>query len=136
LTIPNLPVFIYQDIVVTSAVLVLKSLVQTQLTKEASPSVAQQQSPMSIISRLGYMIDDIRHPKARACAIWLVGQHAASNSQWNGVGIEGIVEWAPDVLRRTAKSFTLEVGFSVTEFGVKVNKILSRRRTSSFKSSL
>jgi AP-3 complex subunit beta len=72
------------------------------------------------------MIDDIRHPKAKACAIWLVGQYAASSSQWNGIGIEGIVEWAPDVLRKTAKSFTEEVGLPVMTYCAQMDEFFSR----------
>jgi AP-3 complex subunit beta len=55
------------------------------------------------------MIDDIRHQKAKACVIWLVGQYSASNALCSGAEIEGIHEWTPDVLRRTAKSFCAEV---------------------------
>lgn len=62
------------------------------------------------------MVDDIRHPKARACAIWLVGQYSANTAQWTGVGFEGIAEWAPDVLRRTAKTFSAEVFLFSSQF--------------------
>jgi len=68
---------------------------------------------MAIISRLAYRIDEIRHPKARACVLWLVGQYAADpNTVKNGVQIvpEGIAQWAPDVLRKTAAIFPDEVG--------------------------
>jgi AP-3 complex subunit beta len=38
--------------------------------------------------------------------LWLVGQYSASTEP--GAGPEGIVEWAPDVLRKTAKGFAAE----------------------------
>ncbi|KAI0784468.1 adaptin N terminal region-domain-containing protein [Abortiporus biennis] len=108
------------DIVVANAVLVLKSLVQIRL-HQAQTSFAPTTgvfSPMSIISRLAYRIDEIRHPKARACVIWLVGQYASSSESstpggQNGVptksvGPEGLTPWAADVLRKSAANFAQE----------------------------
>ncbi|KAA1467419.1 hypothetical protein DENSPDRAFT_862985 [Dentipellis sp. KUC8613] len=99
------------DIVVTNAVLVLKSLVQTQLqqpqalTASASTSTSTA-APLAIIERIAYRIDEIRHPQARACVIWLVGQYAADeNEKGENGAAEGVVRWAPDTLRRAAKSF-------------------------------
>ena len=68
-------------------------------------------SPLSIIARLAWRIDEIRHPKARACVLWLVGQYAPSDVQANGAGkgIEGIADWAPDVLRKSVKTFIEQV---------------------------
>lgn len=68
-------------------------------------------SPLSIIARLAWRIDEIRHPKARACVLWLVGQYAPGDAQVRGTGkgIEGIAEWAPDVLRKSIKSFMEQV---------------------------
>ncbi|KAJ6607370.1 adaptin N terminal region-domain-containing protein [Mycena sp. CBHHK59/15] len=100
------------DAVVSSAVLVLKYLVQTQLSASSSSSsfaavtTAPQQSPLTIISHLAHRIDDVRHAQARACVIWLVGQYSASNEP--GAGPEGVVDWAPDVLRKSAKGFAAE----------------------------
>jgi hypothetical protein len=92
----------FSDVIVTNAVLVLKSLVQTH------PSEQQNNLPSTVISRLAYLIDDITHPKSRSCAIWLVGQYACLMTQKAG-SLGGIAEWAPDVLRRTCKTFTREV---------------------------
>lgn len=84
-----------------NAVVELKSLVQTQMqmrgTSHAGPS-----APLTIVERLAYRIDEIRHAQARACIVWLVGQYAADDSP-NAV-IEGVKPWAPDVLRKIAKS--------------------------------
>jgi AP-3 complex subunit beta len=65
----------------------------------ASPSSI----PLTIVERLAYRIDEIRHAQARACIVWLVGQYAADDSP-NAV-VEGVVPWAPDVFRKIAKSF-------------------------------
>lgn len=92
------------DVVVSNAVLVLKYLVQTQLDVNSSSVARTTQSPLSIISHLARRIDDIKHAQARACILWLVGQYGSSNSR------DGVAEWAPDVLRKTAKTFGNEVG--------------------------
>lgn len=94
------------DIVVSNAVLVLKALIQNQLL--IGPSApASSQSPLTIISLLARRVDDIRHPQARACVLWLVGQYSAAP----GIStvIEGVADWAPDVLRKFSKSFATEV---------------------------
>ncbi|THH13958.1 hypothetical protein EUX98_g9663 [Antrodiella citrinella] len=102
------------DTVVGNAVLVLKSLVQIRLHKQDTTTVSAAYSPMAIISLLAYRIDEIHHPKARACVIWLVGQYAAAapNAENGAVprpsGIEGVATWAPDVLRKAATSFANE----------------------------
>lgn len=107
------------DPVVTNAVLVLKSLVQVRLHQKAAiAAVSSSFSPTSIISKLAYRIDDIRHPKARACVLWLVGQHAGTDSLpvENGVqriGPEGITPWAPDVLRKATITFAKEVSIHI-----------------------
>ncbi|KAG6812288.1 hypothetical protein H0H92_003597 [Tricholoma furcatifolium] len=93
------------EVVISSAVLVLKHLIQMQLSSSSNlPSTSQ--SPIMIVAQLARKIDDIRHAQARACVIWLVGQYAASEDK--GPGPEGVVEWAPDVLRKTAKTFSQE----------------------------
>ncbi|KAI9066121.1 hypothetical protein FKP32DRAFT_1589999 [Trametes sanguinea] len=105
------------DVIVTNAVLVLKSLVQIRMQQQQNMIALgglppQTFSPLDIISRLARRIDDLRHPKARACVVWLVGQYAGSTAPAeNGtpaVGPEGIAPWAPDVLRKLAKSFMQE----------------------------
>lgn len=108
------------DVIVTNAVLVLKSLVQIRLQQQQTAIAygglpSHSFSPVEIIARLARRLDEIRHPKARACVLWLVGQYAAANpEQANGAihdGPEGIAPWAPDVLRKTAKSFAQEVRY-------------------------
>lgn len=66
-------------------------------------------SPLSIIAHLARRVDDIKHAQARACVTWLVGQYAADENARDGPGPEGIADWAPDVLRKLAKSFASEV---------------------------
>lgn len=89
------------DCVVANAVIELKSLVQTQT--QGATHAGPSSTPLTIVERLAYRIDEIRHAQARACIIWLVGQYAADDSP-NTV-VEGVVPWAPDVLRKIAKSF-------------------------------
>ncbi|KAI0648889.1 adaptin N terminal region-domain-containing protein [Trametes meyenii] len=106
------------DVIVANAVLVLKSLVQIRMQQQqnavASGGLPSQTfSPLEIISRLARRIDEIRHPKARACVVWLVGQYASSsptpaNNGTTSTAPEGIAPWAPDVLRKMAKSFMQE----------------------------
>jgi len=69
----------------------------------AGPSL----TPLTIVERLAYRIDEIRHAQARACVVWLVGQYAADDSP--GAVVEGVAPWAPDILRKIAKSFRDEV---------------------------
>ncbi|KAL0954776.1 hypothetical protein HGRIS_003726 [Hohenbuehelia grisea] len=95
------------DIVVSSAVLVLKYLVQTQLEPaNGSASIISSQSPVAIIAQLARKLDDIKHSQARACVIWLVGQYAPSDQ--TSAGPDGMADWAPDVLRKAAKGFIHE----------------------------
>ncbi|KAH9481592.1 AP-3 complex subunit beta-2 [Psilocybe cubensis] len=106
------------DMVVSSAVMVLKNLVQAQLASPvdfATVPGTSEQSPLSIIAHLARRIDDIKHGQARACVVWLVGQYAGadvspSTSTIPGVlgAPEGMADWAPDVLRKLAKSFAEE----------------------------
>lgn len=88
--------------------MVLKYLVQTQLSTGMAYTVSQSQSPLSIIAHLARRIDDIRHAQARACVIWLVGQYAGSDAKTTNIGPEGMADWAPDVLRKMAHSFGAE----------------------------
>jgi len=98
------------DSVTNPAVMVLKNLVQNQLssTVQGMASSSREMS-LSIIARLSRKIDEIKNTQARACIIWLVGQYAASNDPTSGP--EGISEWAPDVLRKTARTFGQEVRY-------------------------
>ncbi|KAF7424350.1 AP-3 complex subunit beta [Pleurotus ostreatus] len=94
-----------QDTVVSNAVLVLKILVQNELEAESHnrPIQTQQNPGMSIISHLAHRIDDIKHPQARACVVWLAGQYASSDAP--SAGCAGMHDWAPDVLRKAVKGF-------------------------------
>lgn len=98
------------DSVTNPAVMVLKNLVQNQLssTVQGMASSSREMS-LSIIARLSRKIDEIKNTQARACIIWLVGQYAASNDPTSGP--EGVSEWAPDVLRKTARTFGQEVRY-------------------------
>ncbi|KAI9440114.1 adaptin N terminal region-domain-containing protein [Lactarius indigo] len=89
------------DPVVASAVVELKTLVQAQMHTASHPGPSS--APLTIVERLAYRIDEIRHAKARACVVWLVGQYAADDSPT--AVVEGVAPWAPDVLRKVAKSF-------------------------------
>ncbi|THU96338.1 hypothetical protein K435DRAFT_858648 [Dendrothele bispora CBS 962.96] len=107
---------VYLDIMVSNAVLVVKNLVQAQLSQSQFTNHATSSSSISIISHLASKIDTIRHPAARACVIWLVGQYCnISSSNPNGTSVVGtggsetpLADWAPDVLRKSAKSFIQE----------------------------
>ena len=86
--------------------MVLQTLVQTQFCKASPLSANTSESPLSIIAHLARRIDDIKHGRARACVVWLVGQYGGWDEK--GAGVEGIAEWAPDVLRKMAKGFGQE----------------------------
>ena len=85
----------------SNAVIVLKTLLQVQVSAPRVPSATH------IVSRLARSIDVIKHENARACVLWLVGQYAECHDPTPGP--PGITEWAPDALRKTAKSFSQEV---------------------------
>lgn len=94
------------DAVVSNAILVLKSLVQNQLLNTHLVGGSTSQSPLTIISQLARRIDDIKHPRARACVLWLAGQYCPTEGE--STAIDGVADWAPDVLRKTAKTFNNE----------------------------
>jgi len=93
------------DIAVGTAVIVLKSLVRylpdplttiRTLAQRLFPALQPSRYPhpppsTSTLTRTG-----IRHPQARACILWLVGQYAPRE------------EWTPDVLRLAIKCFFKE----------------------------
>jgi hypothetical protein len=88
------------DVVVSSAVLVLKVLVTSQAVVAASP--------LAIFAGLAQRIDEVRHPQARRRVLWLVGQYSEETAAPSVLGApEGVVSsrWAPDVPRLIAKSF-------------------------------
>lgn len=122
------------DIVVSNAVLVLKALIQNQLLIGPSAPTSSQ-SPFTIISLLARRVDDIRHPQARACVLWLVGQYSAAPEI--STIIEGVADWAPDVLRKISKSFNAEVPATPSSHLLSVLiDISTRHRSSGFKLSL
>ncbi|KAG9026257.1 AP-3 complex subunit beta, partial [Serendipita sp. 407] len=119
------------DAVGSSAVRVLKDLVQSN-RRETVPhaaataavvaveGIASVQTPAEIVASLAHQFDDVRHPRAKACVLWLVGQYAAASisttattaTAKDGVQaqaqiqvVPGVENWAPDVLRRAVKSF-------------------------------
>ncbi|KAL5485750.1 APL6 [Sanghuangporus weigelae] len=99
---------------IPASVLVLKTLVQAHLQALSTEpsSLSEGHSPLRIISDLASRIDEIRHASARACVIWLVGQYADRGADTvnstEGNGLDGIALWAPDVLRKIAKTFPIE----------------------------
>ncbi|KAG7450937.1 uncharacterized protein BT62DRAFT_984252 [Guyanagaster necrorhizus] len=95
------------DTIINAAVVVLKNMVQAQLSSRRSTILGLSQSPLAIISQLAQKIDSIRNPQARACVVWLVGQYAASE-EGTLSRLESVTDWAPDVLRKMAKTFSQE----------------------------
>ena len=89
---------------------VLKDLVQLNSTVSGTgvvEGIASIQRPSDIIASLASQFDDVKHPRAKACVIWLVGQYARAITK--STTIPGIENWAPDVLRRALKSFADDV---------------------------
>lgn len=113
------------DAVGSTAVRVLKDLVQLSASRHlsnpstagvATDSMVAVQTPSEIVASLAQQLDSVRHPRAKACVFWLVGQYAVTNQEdieklgdlQNGQ-IPGMAVWAPDVLRRAVKSFNQDV---------------------------
>lgn len=85
------------------SVLVLQSIILS-LTSSSTTR------PQKLVARLAKQLDGITNARARASVFWLVGQYAASEAESQlGQGWEGVVVWAPDVLRKGVKGFTQEV---------------------------
>lgn len=112
----------------------LKLLVQTSL--QQGKTLGTSYSSTNIISRLAYSFDSIRHPQARACILWLVGQYAADDTVQvqNGIqaGPEGIARWAPDLLRKSATTFAQEesaVKLQIITLGAKLLVLCPSDRT-------
>ncbi|XP_018099942.1 AP-3 complex subunit beta-1 isoform X2 [Xenopus laevis] len=74
------------DVVVAESVVVIKKLLQTQSSHHSD-----------IIKHMAKLLDKITVPMARASILWLIGEYC-----------ERVPKIAPDVLRKTAKSFTNE----------------------------
>ncbi|CAE6456436.1 unnamed protein product [Rhizoctonia solani] len=89
------------DTATTASVLSFRTLLQTQ----------PDSTIVEVVQALARRVEDIKHPEARACVVWLTGQYAgnlAGTASRSPFAIEGIAEWAPDVLRIMAKRFTTE----------------------------
>ncbi|XP_058473611.1 AP-3 complex subunit beta-1 isoform X2 [Solea solea] len=74
------------ETVVAESVVVIKKLLQTQPTQHSE-----------IIKHMAKLFDNITVPMARASILWLMGEYC-----------EKVPKIAPDVLRKMAKSFTVE----------------------------
>ncbi|XP_069480806.1 AP-3 complex subunit beta-2 isoform X2 [Ambystoma mexicanum] len=74
------------ELVVAESVVVIKKLLQMQPSQHSE-----------IIKHMAKLADNIQVPMARASIVWLIGEYC-----------EHVPKIAPDVLRKTAKSFTTE----------------------------
>jgi AP-3 complex subunit beta len=82
----------------------MKSLVQSEALSSGGT-----QSPLALVSKLAHRIEEIHHPQAKACVVWLVGQYARDTPQASTPAApSNMTPWAPDVLRRTTKNFVTE----------------------------
>uniref|UniRef100_A0A8C0FU44 AP-3 complex subunit beta n=1 Tax=Bubo bubo TaxID=30461 RepID=A0A8C0FU44_BUBBB len=89
------------EIVVAESVVVIKKLLQTQPAHHGE-----------IIKHMAKLLDNITVPVARASILWLIGEYC-----------ERVPKIAPDVLRKTAKSFTTEddlVKLQILNLGAKL----------------
>ncbi|XP_062455427.1 AP-3 complex subunit beta-1 isoform X2 [Rhea pennata] len=89
------------EIVVAESVVVIKKLLQTQPAHHGE-----------IIKHMAKLLDTITVPVARASILWLIGEYC-----------ERVPKIAPDVLRKTAKSFTNEddlVKLQILNLGAKL----------------
>ncbi|KFP30695.1 AP-3 complex subunit beta-1, partial [Colius striatus] len=89
------------EIVVAESVVVIKKLLQTQPAHHCE-----------IIKHMAKLLDNITVPVARASILWLIGEYC-----------ERVPKIAPDVLRKTAKSFTNEddlVKLQILNLGAKL----------------
>ncbi|XP_029651134.1 AP-3 complex subunit beta-2 isoform X1 [Octopus sinensis] len=80
------------EAVVAESVVVIKKLLQMQVTCKQKPSEHKD-----IIIHMAKMVDNITIPMARASILWLIGEYS-----------ERVPKIAPDVLRKMAKGFTGE----------------------------
>ncbi|XP_029139309.1 AP-3 complex subunit beta-1 [Protobothrops mucrosquamatus] len=89
------------EIVVAESIVVIKKLLQTQPAHHGE-----------IIKRMARLLDSITVPVARASILWLTGEYC-----------ERVPKIAPDVLRKMAKSFTVEddlVKLQILNLGAKL----------------
>lgn len=99
------------EFTVSQAVLVLQTLClqQSSTPSSSSKNPSATFSPHKIIAILARRFDSMKHPSARASVLWLVGQYAPTHGSVEETVVPGIHDWAPDVLRKVAKSFAEEV---------------------------
>ncbi|KAG8701121.1 AP-3 complex subunit beta, partial [Ceratobasidium sp. 395] len=88
------------DSATAASILALRTLLQSQPSNTIS----------DVVRTLARRVEEIKHPEARACVVWLVGQYAPDTAGGNRspLAIDGVTEWAPDVLRIMAKRFPNE----------------------------
>uniref|UniRef100_A0A8C8BLV4 AP complex subunit beta n=1 Tax=Otus sunia TaxID=257818 RepID=A0A8C8BLV4_9STRI len=101
------------EIVVAESVVVIKKLLQTQPAHHGE-----------IIKHMAKLLDNITVPVARASILWLIGEYC-----------ERVPKIAPDVLRKTAKSFTTEddlVKLQILNLGAKLYLTNSRKAEHQF----
>lgn len=94
------------DVAVAAAVLALKSLHQHHTTLTGT---------LNVVASLASHFDNITHPEARACILWMVGQYARASGQGSTPmpeSLQAIEPWVPDILRKAAKSFVSDVRYS------------------------
>lgn len=94
------------DVAVAAAVLALKSLHQHQISLKTSTGT------VNVVASLASHYDNISHPEARACILWMVGQYARASDQRSTPmpeSLQAIEPWVPDILRKGVKSFKLDV---------------------------
>ncbi|KAG8929188.1 AP-3 complex subunit beta [Tulasnella sp. 417] len=87
------------DVAVAAAVLALKSLHQRRSSLAGT---------VNVVASLASHFDNIGHPEARACILWMVGQYARASGQGTTPmpeSLQAIEPWVPDILRKAAKSF-------------------------------
>ncbi|KAK4816427.1 hypothetical protein QYF61_016863 [Mycteria americana] len=100
------------EIVVAESVVVIKKLLQTQPAHHGE-----------IIKHMAKLLDNITVPVARASILWLIGEYC-----------ERVPKIAPDVLRKTAKSFTNEddlVKLQILNLGAKLYLTNSKQKKQS-----
>lgn len=107
------------DVAVAAAVLALKSLHQHH---------ASITGTLNVVASLASNFDNITHPEARACILWMVGQYARASGQGTTPmpeSLQAIEPWVPDILRKAAKSFTSDVRYSSP--GRSINRFTHKR---------
>ncbi|KAG9045037.1 AP-3 complex subunit beta [Tulasnella sp. UAMH 9824] len=88
------------DAAVAAAVLALKSLHQHHTSATGT---------LNVVASLASHFDNITHPEARACILWMVGQYARASGQGTTPmpeSLQAIEPWVPDILRKAVKFFT------------------------------